>query len=223
MIPIITIDGPSGAGKGTIAQAVARKLGWQILDSGSLYRLTALASVKENVGLDDEPALELLARNLDVRFESNDAGLTILLKGEDVSEAIRAEEIGMKASKVAAMQGVRDALLERQRDFATADGLVADGRDMGTTVFPDAPLKIFMTASAEERAQRRFKQLKEKGISVNIAALVEDLKLRDEQDANRKISPLKPADDAVMLDTTSMTIEQVTQQIFDLVGQRFSI
>jgi len=223
MFAVITIDGASGAGKGTIAQAVARKLGWQILDSGSLYRLTALASVKEAVSLDYEVAIENLVRNLDVRFESTDSGLRILLKGEDVSEAIRAEEMGMMASKVAAMQGVRAALLERQRDFSTAEGLVADGRDMGTTVFPDAALKVFMTASVEERAQRRFKQLKEKGISVNIAALVEDLKLRDEQDANRKISPLKPADDAVMLDTTSMTIEQVTQQIFDLVGQRFSI
>jgi len=223
MFPVITIDGPSGAGKGTIAQAVARKLGWQILDSGSLYRLSALASVKESVDINDEVALEKLARNLDVRFESTADGLNILLKNEDVSEAIRAEEMGMMASKVAAMQGVRAALLERQRDFSTADGLVADGRDMGTTVFPDAQLKIFMIASAEERAQRRFKQLKEKGISVNIAALVEDLKLRDEQDANRKISPLKPADDAIQLDTTSMSIEQVVEQVFDLVKQRFSI
>ncbi len=223
MIPIITIDGPSGAGKGTIAQAIARELEWNILDSGSLYRLTALAASKEGLSLDNEEAIEKLARGLAVKFESMPQGLKILLKGEDVTEAIREEQVGMMASKVAAMEGVREALLARQRDFAKAPGLVADGRDMGTTVFPDALLKVFMTASAEERAQRRYKQLKEKGIDVNIAALVEDLKLRDEQDANRKVSPLKPADDAIFLDTTSMSIEQVTEQLLELARQRFSL
>ncbi len=223
MIPVITIDGPSGAGKGTIAQAIARELEWNILDSGSLYRLTALAASKEGLSLDNEEAIEKLARGLAVKFESMPQGLKILLKGEDVTEAIREEQVGMMASKVAAMEGVREALLARQRDFAKAPGLVADGRDMGTTVFPDALLKVFMTASAEERAQRRYKQLKEKGIDVNIAALVEDLKLRDEQDANRKVSPLKPADDAIFLDTTSMSIEQVTEQLLELARQRFSL
>ena len=223
MIPVITIDGPSGAGKGTIAQNIARELEWNILDSGSLYRLTALAASKEGLSLDNEEAIEKLARGLAVKFESMPQGLKILLKGEDVTEAIREEQVGMMASKVAAMEGVREALLARQRDFAKAPGLVADGRDMGTTVFPDALLKVFMTASAEERAQRRYKQLKEKGIDVNIAALVEDLKLRDEQDANRKVSPLKPADDAIFLDTTSMSIEQVTEQLLELARQRFSL
>lgn len=219
-IPVITIDGPSGAGKGTIAQLLASDLGFHILDSGSLYRLTALASLNDQIALDDKAALSQVAAQLDVVFKPADAGLQILLRGEDVSEAIRAEEIGMRASRVAAINAVRDALLQRQRDFLAAPGLVADGRDMGTTVFPDAPLKVFMTASAEERAERRYKQLKAKGINANIAALVADLKARDEQDANRAVSPLKPADDAILLDTTEMSIQQVTEKLLDLARQR---
>ena len=218
--PVITLDGPSGAGKGTIAHAVACELGFHILDSGSLYRLTALASLQDKIDASDEVAISETARTLDVKFKPHDCGLDIILRGEDVTEAIRTEEIGMRASKVAAIPAVRDALLQRQRDFSEAPGLVADGRDMGTTVFPDAPVKVFMTASAEERAERRYKQLKEKGINANIAALVEDLKQRDEQDANRAVSPLKPAEDAVLLDTTSMSIQEVTQKVLDLAALR---
>lgn len=219
-IPVITIDGPSGAGKGTIAQLLASKLGFHILDSGSLYRLTALASLNDQIALEDEDAMRQVAAQLDVVFKPTADGLQILLRGEDVSEAIRAEEIGMRASRVAAISAVRDALLQRQRDFKAAPGLVADGRDMGTTVFPDAPLKVFMTASAEERAERRYKQLKAKGINANIAALVADLKARDEQDANRAVSPLKPANDAILLDTTEMSIQQVTEKLLELARQR---
>jgi len=218
-IPVITIDGPSGAGKGTIAQNVASTLGFHILDSGSLYRLTAVASQRDGIDLAEELAIATVAAELDVVFKPTEKGRQILLRGDDASEAIRGEKIGMRASKVAAIPAVRDALLQRQRDFSELPGLVADGRDMGTTVFPDAVLKVFMTASAEERAERRVKQLKEKGINANIAALVADLKARDEQDANRAVSPLKPAEDATFLDTTSMSIQQVTQKVLDLAKQ----
>jgi CMP/dCMP kinase len=221
MTPVITVDGPSGAGKGTICQKVADNLGWHILDSGSLYRLTALAATQDSANFTDETLIGEIARQLDVVFESTDNGLKILLRGEDATEAIRKEEMGMAASKIASINLVRDALLERQRVFAKMPGLVADGRDMGTTVFPNAKLKVFMTASCEERAKRRYNQLKEKGISANLAALVTDLTVRDEQDANRAVSPLKPADDAIMLDTTEMSIDQVTEKVLELAKQRF--
>jgi len=223
MIPVVTVDGPSGVGKGTICHKVADAFNWHLLDSGSLYRLTALAAEMDGIDLEDHPLLGDVARNLDVVFEPSDNYLVIRLRGNDVTEAIRAESMGMMASKIASIQAVRDALLERQRAFLMAPGLVADGRDMGTTVFPDAKLKIFMTASCEERAKRRYNQLKEKGISANLPALVADLTARDEQDANRAISPLKPADDAVVIDTTQMSIDEVTTEVLDLARKTFGL
>jgi cytidylate kinase len=223
MVSVITIDGPSGSGKGTISLNVANGLRWHMLDSGSLYRLTALAATWDEADMSDEGELAAIAETLDVEFRPEDRNVCILLRGDEVTEAIRAEDIGMKASGVAALPRVREALLARQRAFARDPGLVADGRDMGTTVFPQAQLKIFMTASCEERAKRRHNQLKQKGIHVSLADLVADLTARDEQDTNRSVSPLKPADDAIMLDTTSMSIEQVTAKVLELAEQTFSV
>ncbi len=191
--PVITVDGPGGSGKGTVTQMLARKLGWHLLDSGALYRLTALAAARQGgVALDDEPALVRVAAGLDVAFMPTPPGepaKVLLAGGEDVTSEIRTETCGDNASKVAVMQPVRDALLQRQRDFRVAPGLVADGRDMGTVVFPDAPVKIFLTASAEERARRRYNQLKEAGVDVNIDALLEEIRVRDERDMNRSAAP----------------------------------
>ena len=223
MIPVITVDGPSGVGKGTICQKVAQAFNWHILDSGSLYRLTAVAAEDDQVSVDNPQALGRIARNLDVKFETSAGGLIIKLRGKDATEAIREESVGMKASKIAAIKEVRAALLERQRAFLQAPGLVADGRDMGTTVFPDAKLKVFMTASCEERANRRYNQLKQKGISANLPALVADLTARDEQDANRAVSPLKPAHDATLIDTSNMSIDEVTNQVLNLARQTFEL
>ena len=220
---IMTIDGPSGSGKGTISLNLADQLDWHMLDSGSLYRLTALACTIDSAYFNNIQQVADIARNLDVKFLPEDRNLNIFLRGRQVTDDIRAEDIGMKASSVAAIPEVREALLERQRAFAREPGLVADGRDMGTTVFPDAQLKIFMTASCEERAKRRHKQLKQKGINVSLADLVTDLRLRDEQDTNRSVSPLKPADDAIVLDTTEMSIEQVTAKLLQLAEQTFSV
>ena len=214
-VTVVTIDGPSGSGKGTIAALLARELNWGLLDSGALYRLTALAAMNHGVDFADETSLEVLAGHLDVQFlpAADGAGLTIILEGEQVGANLRTEEVGAMASKVAALPGVRKALLQRQRDFAEKPGLIADGRDMGTVVFPQAPLKVFLTASAEERAKRRLQQLQEKGIDANFDRLLTDIKARDERDSNRAVAPLKPADDAVVLDSTRMSIQEVFNKV----------
>lgn len=218
MTVVITIDGPSGAGKGTVCQLVARKLGYHLLDSGALYRLTALAAEKQGVAFEDVEALASVAAQLDVVFKPADAGVVVELSGEDVTRAIRQEHVGMNASKAAAIQPVRDALLQRQRDFAQAPGLVADGRDMGTTVFPDAPVKVFLTASAQERARRRVLQLQQAGQVADFDQILSDIEARDRQDTERASSPLKPAEDALLLDSTELTIEQVQDRVLELAA-----
>lgn len=217
---VIAIDGPSGAGKGTLSQLVARQLGYHLLDSGALYRLTALSAIRKGVDLSNEADVARVAANLDVKFDVAGEGTRTLLEGDDVTRAIREESVGMNASLVAAYPMVRKALLQRQRDFAVAPGLVADGRDMGTTVFPQAKVKIFLTASAAARAERRYKQLAEKGVTVDMAELINDIEARDERDTNRSSSPLKPAEDAYILDSTSLSIEQVLEEILARAGSR---
>lgn len=217
LAPVITVDGPSGAGKGTVCARIAAELGWQLLDSGALYRITGLAADRRGIKLDDESAVADIAANLDVRFQPTPEGVLTLLEGDDVTTTIRTEEVGSLASQVAALPAVRDALLQRQRDFRTAPGVVADGRDMGTVVFTDAPVKVFLTASAEERGRRRYKQLTDKGINASLPALIEDIQARDERDSNRAVAPLKPAQDALLIDSTSMTIDEVCDQIMTLV------
>lgn len=218
---VITIDGPSGSGKGTVAGLLASHLQWHLLDSGAIYRVLALAAVQHDVALDDEAQLEQLATALDVQFIVNeDHKQLIFLEGNDVTDKIRTETIGAQASQVAALPAVRAGLLRRQQSFRQVPGLIADGRDMGTVVFPDAPLKIFLTASAEERARRRYFQLKEKGEAVTLASLLEEIRARDERDMNRTIAPLKPAEGAVVLDSTTMTIEQVLERILSEVAVR---
>ncbi|WP_444884295.1 (d)CMP kinase [Microbulbifer sp. PSTR4-B] len=220
--PVVTIDGPSGSGKGTIAKLLADRLGFVLLDSGALYRAAALAALEKEVDLADEDSLTQVARDLDVRFLISDGCLQVLLEGREVSHEIRMERVSMAASTVAAIPGVRAALLQRQRDFRLQPGLVADGRDMGTTVFPDAPVKVYLTASAEERARRREAQLREKGVSVSLRDLLEDIRARDAQDMNRKASPLAPAKDAVELDSTGVTIEEVLNEVLALVQKRIA-
>lgn len=212
--PVITVDGASGTGKGTISQLVASQLGWHFLDSGALYRVLALAAYKHSVALDNEEALDVLAAHLDVQFIARiDTTSQIILEGEDVSETIRTEKMGNAASIIAALPAVRTALLSRQRAFREHPGLVADGRDMGTVVFPDAELKVFLSASPEERAMRRLKQLKERGINVTLPNLVKELRERDRRDQERAVAPLKPAVDAFNIETDHLTIEQVVEKI----------
>jgi cytidylate kinase len=220
-IPVITVDGPSGAGKGTISHMLADTLGWHFLDSGALYRVTGQACLIEGVSWDDHPAVTEIARHLQVSFRTSPSGeILVSYKGRDVSREIRTEEGGRGASTVAAIPAVRDALLARQREFCQAPGLVADGRDMGTVVFPSAPLKIFLTASALERAERRYKQLIAKGENVSLPRLLQDIEERDERDSSRDVAPLVPAEDAIVIDSTATSIEDVFAQVMQKVKER---
>jgi cytidylate kinase len=211
--PVLTIDGPSGSGKGTLAQRMALTLGWHYLDSGAIYRVLAQAALKHQVDLADEITLAKMAHQLDVVFALKGDALSVVLEGEDVSTLIRSEQAGNAASKVATLPAVRAALLQRQRDFCQAPGLVTDGRDMGTVVFPKAEYKVFLTASAEIRAKRRYKQLKEKGIESNLSDLISEISERDERDSNRSVAPLKPAQDAILLDSTALGIDEVFERV----------
>lgn len=222
--PVIAVDGPSGVGKGTLCQWLAVRLGFHLLDSGALYRLTALAALRRKRALGDEVAVAAVAAELDATFTPDAAGtVRVILDGLEVGAVLRSETTGNAASRVAALPMVRAALLQRQRDFRRFPGLIADGRDMGTVVFPDANLKLFLTASAEARAQRRYKQLIEKGMDANLIDLVEEIAERDARDAQRAVAPLKPAADAQVLDTTRMGIAEVGEWALALAAHRLSI
>jgi len=216
-VPVLAIDGPGGAGKGTISRLAAAELGWHYLDSGALYRLTALAASNAGIDLHDEERVAGLASMLDIRFGTG-TDERVWLAEDDVSALIRDEQAGTAASVVAALPAVRQALLHRQQAFRQLPGLVADGRDMGTVVFPDATLKVFLTASSKERAERRYKQLIAKGIDVNIGDLLADIKARDERDSSRSVAPLRPAEDAVILDTSGVSIQQVLDRVLKLIA-----
>lgn len=219
---IITVDGPSGAGKGTLCMALANKLGFMLLDSGAIYRVLALAAIHHGVELDSEDALVPLATHLDVQFVAEGDLVKVILEGEDVSKQLRKEETGMAASKVAVLPRVREALLRRQRAFAHGEGLVADGRDMGTVVFTSAQVKIFLDASAEERARRRYNQLHEKGLNAKFDDLLGEIQERDDRDRNRAVAPLRPANDALVLDSTSMTIDEVIEKALQYIESSLS-
>ncbi|MFA0410587.1 (d)CMP kinase [Vibrio splendidus] len=220
--PVITVDGPSGAGKGTLCMLLADKLGFHLLDSGAIYRVLALAAIHHGVDTESEDALVPLATHLDVQFIAEGDLVKVILEGEDVSGELRKEETGMAASKVAALPRVREALLRRQRAFSAAPGLVADGRDMGTVVFPEAEAKIFLDASAEERASRRLKQLQQKGLDVKFDDLLSEIQERDDRDRNRLVAPLRPAEDALVLDSTSMNIEQVVEKALHYIESKLA-
>ena len=222
-VPTVTIDGPGGSGKGSAASRLARALGWHYLDSGLLYRLTALAAADHGIDCDDQARLATLASDLDVQFLadcSTEKGESILLEGAPVGQSVRSEEVGNRASVIAALPAVRTALLGRQRAFAQLPGLIADGRDMGTVVFPDAALKIFLTATAEERARRRFVQLRRQGLSARLTDLLEQVTIRDRRDAERPVAPLKPAADAVVLDSTHLSLDEVVGKLLALVSEK---
>ncbi len=223
MNKIITVDGPSGAGKGTLCYALAEKLGFALLDSGAIYRVTALAALKRHADLTNETELSELARHLDIQFVPKNGEVNVLLGGMDVSHLIRTQEVADAASKVAVFPQVRAALLQLQQDFAKNDGLIADGRDMGTVVFPDAQVKLFLDASAEERAKRRYNQLQNKGINGNFAQILAEIKERDLRDRNRAVAPLKPAEDAFLLDSTTLSIDEVICQALNYIQQRIDI
>jgi CMP/dCMP kinase len=213
-IPVLTIDGPSGSGKGTISQAVAKRLQWHYLDSGAIYRAVGLAAAWESIDLSDPEAVAHCAERTEIRFESNDEGeLHVYVNGKDATRLLRTETAAAAASAIAAHPPVRTALLDLQKRFRQSPGLVADGRDMGTVIFPDAQYKVFLTASAEERAKRRYKQLKDKGVSVNLDSLLHEIAARDERDAGRAVAPLKPAENAVILDSTGMPITEVIEHV----------
>ena len=218
--PVICIDGPSGAGKGTLSQRLATGLGWHLLDSGALYRIVGFAGRRSAVSLEDSDAVAGVARTLDVDFRPTKVGVSVWLAGEDVTAHLRTEEGGRDASTVAALPSVREALLLRQQELARPPGLIADGRDMGTVVFPRAPLKIFLTASAEARAERRFHQLQGMGESVSLARLLTDIQQRDARDQSRTVSPLVPAEDAIIIDSTALSADEVLQAARELAAAR---
>lgn len=219
--PVIAVDGPSGAGKGTLCERLAGSLGWHLLDSGALYRVLGLAALDAEQALDDPQGLARLATHLDVHFlAGGESGVRVVLSGQEVTARLRTEQAAAAASRVAALTEVREALLERQRAFAREPGLIADGRDMGTVVFPDAALKVYLTASPEERARRRHKQLMNKGQSASLEIIEKDIRARDERDMNRAVAPLKPAEDALVLDSTELTLDQVERAVLDLARDR---
>ena len=222
-IPVIAVDGPSGVGKGTLCQALANHFNWHLLDSGAIYRVLALSALQQNIALDDTKQLATLALKLPLIFDTSSDNVKILLDGLDVSREIRTEETGGAASKVASINEVRTALLQRQRDFRQLPGLVADGRDMGTVVFTDAPVKIFLDASAHSRAERRMKQLQDKQIHAKFGEILQEITARDERDRNRAVAPLKPAVDALIIDTTSLSIQDVFNQSIMYIKEKLAL
>ncbi|MFQ0993701.1 (d)CMP kinase [Gilliamella sp. BG2] len=222
-VPVIAVDGPSGVGKGTLCQALANHFKWHLLDSGAIYRVLALSALKQDIALDDANKLEQLALNLPLTFDTQGYNVKVLLDKIDVTKEIRTEQTGGAASKVAAINSVRVALLQRQRDFKQAPGLVADGRDMGSVVFSDAPVKIFLDASAQSRAERRMKQLQDKQNNVKFAEILQEITARDERDRHRAVAPLKPAIDALIIDTTSLSIEDVFNQSIKYINEKLAL